>query len=302
MACGDYHTLCLLEDGKVYAWGGTLYKKVVNTSANTGQNNEPRLVTGLANITSIDCGDFHSVALDRDGCLFTWGGGGAAYNKGQCGHGHNEDVEHPVRVEGLPGAVVKVAAGGFHTVALTRTNELYAWGSGTYGECGIGEFVSTNKPRKVKMPVEEQEDEFEERVVEVVQVSAGGHHSMVLTAAGKVYAFGYGSHGQLGLRTTKNYCSPQLVKDLSSKPIVTVSAGWNHSLALASSGDLYACGYGNHGQLGQGDKEARTGFVHVAALGGKNVWKVFAGGNHSFLVLDEDIPVHKMYRPPSPVG
>ena len=28
VACGDYHTLCLMEDGQVYAWGGTLYKKV----------------------------------------------------------------------------------------------------------------------------------------------------------------------------------------------------------------------------------------------------------------------------------
>lgn len=28
VACGDYHTLCLLDDGKVFAWGGTLYKKV----------------------------------------------------------------------------------------------------------------------------------------------------------------------------------------------------------------------------------------------------------------------------------
>ena len=27
VACGDYHTLCLSEDGKVYAWGGTLHKK-----------------------------------------------------------------------------------------------------------------------------------------------------------------------------------------------------------------------------------------------------------------------------------
>ena len=28
VACGDYHTLCLLNDGSVYAWGGTLHKKV----------------------------------------------------------------------------------------------------------------------------------------------------------------------------------------------------------------------------------------------------------------------------------
>lgn len=28
VACGDYHTLCLLEEGTVHAWGGTLHKKL----------------------------------------------------------------------------------------------------------------------------------------------------------------------------------------------------------------------------------------------------------------------------------
>lgn len=35
---------------------------------------------------------------------------------------------------------MKVAAGGFHTLALTDNNELFSWGSGTYGELGSGEF------------------------------------------------------------------------------------------------------------------------------------------------------------------
>ena len=50
--------------------------------------------------------------------------------------------------------IAKVSAGGFHTLALCDDNELYAWGSGTYGECGYGEFQETNKPRLVKMPNE----------------------------------------------------------------------------------------------------------------------------------------------------
>jgi alpha-tubulin suppressor-like RCC1 family protein len=43
--------------------------------------------------------------------------------------------------------ITKVSAGGFHTLALCDDNELYAWGSGTYGECGYGEFLETNKPK-----------------------------------------------------------------------------------------------------------------------------------------------------------
>ena len=48
--------------------------------------------------------------------------------------------------------VVKVACGGFHTLVLTSEEEVYAFGSGVYGECGYGEFYDTTKPKLVKMP------------------------------------------------------------------------------------------------------------------------------------------------------
>lgn len=50
--------------------------------------------------------------------------------------------------------MTKVSAGGFHTLALTEDNELYAWGSGTYGELGSGNQQSVPKPQLVKMPNE----------------------------------------------------------------------------------------------------------------------------------------------------
>ena len=91
------------------------------------------------------------------------------------------------------------------------------------------------------------------------------------------------------------------MKDLLSKKISLIAAGWNHSLVLSDKGDLFTCGYGNHGQLGLNDKEPRTSFTHVACLGPKNVYKIFAGGNHSWVVIDDIIPVREHYRPPSPV-
>lgn len=73
--------MCLSEDGRVYAWGGTLYKKTGEKSNDKGPpKHEPKLVKALAEagavINHIDCGDFHSVALDQFGVLYSWGGGG----------------------------------------------------------------------------------------------------------------------------------------------------------------------------------------------------------------------------------
>lgn len=101
----------------------------------------------------IDCGDFHSAALDANGDLYTWGGGAPSYNKGQCGHGHTNAVEYPDKVKYLASKrIVKVVCGGFHTLALTTENELYGFGSGIYGECGTGEYLDTAKPKLIKFP------------------------------------------------------------------------------------------------------------------------------------------------------
>jgi len=35
------------------------------------------------------------MALDQYGAVYTWGGGGQSYNKGQCGHGVDEDIDTP---------------------------------------------------------------------------------------------------------------------------------------------------------------------------------------------------------------
>jgi len=47
--------------------------------------------------------------------------------------------------------------------------------------------------------------------------------------------------------------------------------------------------------------EVHAMFQHVVSLGPRNIYKVFAGGNHSWVVLDDIIPVREKYRPPSPL-
>lgn len=151
VACGDYHTLCLLEDGKVYAWGGSLHKKL---GAREGGKDfrSPAHVVGLRNVKRVACGDFHSIALTEGGKVYSWGGGGSFFNKGQCGHGNDKDIQTPALIKSLENKnVVDIVCGGYHTLALTDGNELYAWGAGLYGECGFGNFSHSNSPKLVML-------------------------------------------------------------------------------------------------------------------------------------------------------
>jgi alpha-tubulin suppressor-like RCC1 family protein len=60
ISAGDYHSLALTEDGKVFGWG----------SNNYGQLNIPN---NLPRIVDIACGNYHSLALSEDGKVFAWG-------------------------------------------------------------------------------------------------------------------------------------------------------------------------------------------------------------------------------------
>lgn len=320
VACGDYHTLCLLEEGTVHAWGGNLYKKLGKPidAHYPMKSPMPFLIESLLHtfVVDIACGDFHSMALDEEGRIYTWGGGGASYNKGQCGHGDENDYNEPKQVDFFDGVrVLKIAAGGFHTLASTDNHDVYAWGQGVYGECGYGEFYNVNKPHKVKMPKDgirlgtsklsykkaKSESDYQDNV-RIKSISAGAHHSLILTEEGQLYSFGYGQHGQLGLRNNTNYCTPQLVKDFLSQPLAAIEAGWHHSLALTRRGDLYSCGYGESGQLGLGSTESKTQFTLVESIGDKNIDRIFAGGSHSWITLNDIDPVRSNYRFPDPLN
>lgn len=118
-------------------------KKIGGDKTKTG----PQKVEGLYNIKEISCGDFHSLALDKEGKVYSWGGGGLSYNKGQLGLGHTRDIETPTLVESLCGEkIVQISAGGFHSLALTEQGLVYSWGSGIYGENGVGEYENTCRP------------------------------------------------------------------------------------------------------------------------------------------------------------
>lgn len=108
---------------------------------------------------------------------------------------------------------------------------LLACGNGDFGQLGLGEDV-TEKTRPALV----------DSVKNVVNVCAGGMHTLCLTRTGEIYSFGCNDEGALGRETTEDGAEfiPKIV-DLPGKA-VKISAGDSHSACLLEDGRIFAWG------------------------------------------------------------
>lgn len=79
-------------------------------------------------------------------------------------------------------------------MVLTEEYELYAWGSGAFGELGNDLCQDCSEPQKVILP---------EKTI-VTKFAGGKNHSMFITNQGRLFACGKGAHGQLGTGSRLN--------------------------------------------------------------------------------------------------
>ncbi|ETP02837.1 hypothetical protein F441_20164 [Phytophthora nicotianae CJ01A1] len=87
----------------------------------------------------------------------------------------------------------KVAAGENHTMALSRTGQVFSWGSNSFGQLGHPGKSSSSQSRLTPKRV----DAFRFRVV--ADIAASGCHSAAIDAEdGAVYTWGSNRRGQLG--------------------------------------------------------------------------------------------------------
>uniref|UniRef100_A0A3P8VEV0 RCC1-like domain-containing protein n=1 Tax=Cynoglossus semilaevis TaxID=244447 RepID=A0A3P8VEV0_CYNSE len=126
VACGsgDAQTLAVTEN-QVWSWGDGDYGKLGRGGSDGCKT--PKLVEKLQDldIVKVCCGSQFSVALTKDGQVYTWGKG----DNQRLGHGTDEHVRYPKLLDSLQKKVVDVAVGSTHCLALTEDGEVLSWGS-----------------------------------------------------------------------------------------------------------------------------------------------------------------------------
>uniref|UniRef100_A0A3B3D0M2 E3 ubiquitin-protein ligase HERC2 n=1 Tax=Oryzias melastigma TaxID=30732 RepID=A0A3B3D0M2_ORYME len=121
---GDAQTLAVTEN-QVWSWGDGDYGKLGRGGSDGCKT--PKLVEKLQDldILKVCCGSQFSVALTKDGQVYTWGKG----DNQRLGHGTDEHVRYPKLLDCLQKKVVDIAVGSTHCLALTDEGEVHSWGS-----------------------------------------------------------------------------------------------------------------------------------------------------------------------------
>jgi alpha-tubulin suppressor-like RCC1 family protein len=282
MATAANTTYALLADGTVMAWGGnfrgelgaTPRSEVEVTAGGRATALSPTPVVGITDAIDIAAGDYHALAVTRDGELWVWG-----YNLDlQLGiemlvinfktrtPAAMQYLPFPVRVPELTG-VVSAAGGSRHSLALLKDGTIRAWGANNVGQVGDGTTVDRKTP--VRVP----------GVENVVAIDALGETSAALLADGTVLTWGSsgGPHGRAGLRDGTPIPKPTPVPGVTG--LREFELGGEHAVGLTRTGTVVSWGNQRVGENGH------PGIAAAPIPGLTNVTSIAAYPSVTFAVL-----------------
>ena len=241
IACGTYHTVALTSTGLLYACGRNQFGQLGNGTL-LGNTILVPMTLPSATFTKIACGLDYTIAISTTGMY------GCGVNQfGQLGDG---TVDNKTILTTLPSTFTQVSCGYYHTVGINT--HVYACGDNQFGQVGNGNFGN-------KQPF---------TLVSTMDSYAFNDNTIHVIKNGLLYAYGYNQFGQLGDGTLVNKSTLTAMTHVGVT-FIKVASSTRHTVALTSTGLLYACGANQFGQLGDGtfvDKNVLTPMSSVGEV------------------------------------
>ncbi|MDR1294602.1 MAG: Ig-like domain-containing protein [Bifidobacteriaceae bacterium] len=271
LAAGTSFAAVIDKDGHVWTWGFPDSTPFCSTSDHE-PSPTPIRVPGITDAVSISAAHIRTVVATADGAVWNWGvNAHSALGTGMTPGSSYSAV--PIQVPQLTD-VVQVAAGSDYSLALTKSGQVYAWGSNTNHQLGDAQDQDSAIPVLVQGPTD------------VVSVSAGPNHAVALTSSGDVWTWGSNRFAELGTGSTDVQTVPLRVEGIA--PMKVIAAGSNFTVTVDMSGDLWGWGgVTSLSSLGTGTfLGSRT---PVRLMGRSDVVSVTAGSHTAAITASGDL-------------
>ncbi|KAK9885818.1 hypothetical protein WA026_013690 [Henosepilachna vigintioctopunctata] len=290
ISAGDSHTVALLGDGTVYAWG--TFRDTHGNMGLTLSGNEriPCEIINEGPIVKVASGENHIAFLTKNGQVYTCGNGEQGQlgrtterHSGRDGRGgmskaQIERLLKPALINVKPSLKLhfeNIWCGACGTYAkVAGADDIYVFGLNNYGQLGLDHRGQQYAPAHSKIFSQQK----------LLEISVGVHHTLALNEDGKVFAIGRHEYGRLGLGAdAKDATELTEIPKLSDVKVTKISAGSCTSFAVTDKGKLFCWGMGTSGQLGTGNDED---CLEPTLVGGKqleqrSIIKVSSGGQHT---------------------
>ena len=256
------HIAAIKSNGSLWTWGRNNYGQL--GVGDTTDRNIPTRIGSETNWKQISAGDYHTVAIKSDGSLWAWG-----FNRyGEIGDGSKITRTSPVRI-GIDADWKRIAAGGGHTVAIKNDGSLWLWGDW----CGsLGETVTTI-PTRIGADTDWE------------QIAAGVVHTIAIKRDGSLWAWGRNDYGDLGDGKYDDLTIPTRIGTDTDWKQAQLAAGRNNTIAIKSDGSLWAWGFNENGQLGDGSTNT---LIVPTRIGSDTNWgQIAISGTHSVAIKSD---------------
>jgi len=270
LAAGQYHSLYVENTGVSWTWG-------LNNAGQLGDNSITNRCTPVSvlgeskTFCQITAGLSHIAAIDNNGRAWAWGPGGA----GQLGNNSTASQTTPVSVLGATKTFCKIGSGNFHTVAIDKNGQAWAWGQNNFGQLGD----NTTAQRLTPVSVLGATKTF-------CQIAAGYYHNLAIDKNGRAWAWGYNRRGQLGNSSIIVKYTPVSVCG-APKTFCQIDAGQeHHSVAIDKNGQAWAWGQNFGGALGNNGFASET--TPVSVCGAPKTFCQISAGYYYNLAIDKN--------------
>jgi alpha-tubulin suppressor-like RCC1 family protein len=224
----------------------------------------------------IDSGWYTSCGLTSGGEIWCWG----TNMSGECGV--DPEVESPVPSPNLVSDTIRftdLAVGGFHSCGVADDGALWCWGLNGSGELGLGDTEDRFEPTRSGCTDEECFSDW-------TAVAAGSFHTCAIREGGRLYCWGGGLNGQLGIGVLPETDLSKAVEVEGSWR--AVAAGESHTCGIADDETLWCWGKNENGQLGLGDASRREAPERVTVPGGDGFLRFGVGREHTCVIRRDE--------------